>query len=180
MKPILKNHLQLCGVAALLIACKYEEIFCPDLSDLVYITDKAYRKDEIVFMEKEILKTLNYEITVPNPLKFYDLLAVNFAFDENEYYLGRYFLEIFLMDYRINKYPNSLVACAVVYLVLKISKYEDYRLINCYTLCAEKDLKNCAKEICFLVENIDSTNLLCIKTKYATKEYNEVSKTHFM
>lgn len=178
-KTILKNHLQLCGVAALLIACKYEEIYCPDLSDLVYITDKAYSKDEIIFMEKEILKTLNYEITVPTAVKFYDLLAVNFAFDETEFHLGRYFLEIFLMDYRVNKYQASLVACAVVYLVLKISKYEDYRLINCYTLDAEKDLKNCAKEICFLVENIDSTNLLSIKTKYAAKEFHEVSKINF-
>ena len=178
-KTILKNHLQLCGVAALLIACKYEEIFCPDISDLVYITDKAYRKEEIIFMEKEILNTLNYEITVPTPVKFYDLLAVNFGFDETEYYLGRFFLEIFLMDYRINKYQNSLVACAVVYLVLKINKYEDYRVINCYALSAEKDLKNCAKEICFLVENIDSTNLLSIKSKYAAKEFHEVSKIIF-
>jgi cyclin B len=178
-KPILKNHLQLCGVAALLIACKYEEIFCPDLSDLVYITDKAYNKEEIIFMEKEILITLNYQITMPTVIKFYDLLAVNFGFDETEFFLGRYFLEIFLMDYRINKYQNSLVACAVVYLVLKINKYEDYRIINCYTLSAEKDLKNCAKEICFLVENIDSTNLLSIKNKYATKEFHEVSKISF-
>lgn len=178
-KPILKNHLQLCGVAALLIACKYEEIFCPDLSDLVYITDRAYCKEEIIFMEKEILNTLNYEITMPTVCKFYDLLAVNFGFDETEYYLGRYFLEIFLMDYRINKYQNSLVACAVVYLVLKINKYEDYRIINCFTLSAEKDLKNCAKEICFLVENIDSTNLLSIKNKYSAKEFHEVSKINF-
>jgi cyclin B len=34
----------LVGVAALFIACKYEEIYPPDLKDFVYITDNAYTK----------------------------------------------------------------------------------------------------------------------------------------
>ena len=176
---ISKNHLQLLGVGALLIACKYEEIYCPDLNDFVYITDKAYSKEEIILMEQNILKTLNYEIMHPSILKFYDLISVNFAFSETEYFLGKYFLEMFLLDYRINKYQNSLIACSVVYLVMKINKYEDYRIINSYTLAPEKDLKNCAKEICFLVENIDSTNLLSVKNKYGTKEFHEVSLINF-
>ena len=149
-----KNHLQLLGVAALLIACKYEEIYCPDLNDFVFITDKAYTKDEIISMEKKILNTLNFEITFPSILKFYDLFSLNFAFTEKEYYLGRYFIEIFLLDYRINKYKYSLIACSVVYLVMKINKNEDYQIINSFNLSNEKDLKNCAKEICFLIENI--------------------------
>lgn len=36
--------LQLVGVSALFIACKYEEIYPPDLKDFVYITDNAYTK----------------------------------------------------------------------------------------------------------------------------------------
>lgn len=179
IKKISKNHLQLLGVGALLIACKYEEIYCPDLSVFVYITDKAYSKEEIILMEKNILHVLGFEVCYPSILKFYDLISVNFAFNEMEYYLGRYFLEMFLLDYRINKYQNSHIACSVAYLVMKINKYEDYKRINCYTLGSEKDLKNCAKEICFLVENIDSTNLMSVKNKFASKEYYEVSKISF-
>lgn len=26
------------------IACKYEEIYCPELKDFVYVTDNAYNK----------------------------------------------------------------------------------------------------------------------------------------
>lgn len=39
-----KSKLQLVGVSALLIACKYEEIYPPEVKDFVYITDRAYTK----------------------------------------------------------------------------------------------------------------------------------------
>jgi cyclin B len=37
-----KRDVQLVGVAAMLIATKYEEIYPPVLKDLVFITDNAY------------------------------------------------------------------------------------------------------------------------------------------
>lgn len=43
-----KAQLQLVGVSALLIACKYEEIYPPDLKDFVYITDRAYTKQDVL------------------------------------------------------------------------------------------------------------------------------------
>jgi cyclin B len=41
---ISKSRLQLVGVTALSIACKYEEIYPPELKDFVFITDHAYTK----------------------------------------------------------------------------------------------------------------------------------------
>jgi cyclin B len=174
-----KNDLQLLGVSSLLLACKYQDNHCPDLKDFVYITGKEYTKEQIVSMEKEILHNLKFDIVQPSIIKFFDFLAINFGFNETKYFLGKYFLELFLLDYRINKYYSSLVACAAVYLVMKIFKHDEYKVINSFTLAPEKDLKNCAKEICFLVENIDSTNLSAIKNKYAGIEFYEVSKINF-
>lgn len=48
VKPIKRAKLQLVGVTALLIATKYEEIYPPTIKDLVYITDNAYSKEEIL------------------------------------------------------------------------------------------------------------------------------------
>jgi len=45
----------LVGVGALFIACKYEEIYPPDLKDFVYITDNAYSKSDVLEMEGLIL-----------------------------------------------------------------------------------------------------------------------------
>ena len=42
-----RPKLQLVGVTALLIASKYEEIYPPELRDLVYICDRAYSEREV-------------------------------------------------------------------------------------------------------------------------------------
>ena len=49
------QKLQLVGVTAMLIACKYEEIYPPIVRDFVYITDNAYTKEEILEMERKML-----------------------------------------------------------------------------------------------------------------------------
>ncbi len=67
---ISKCRLQLVGVASLFIASKYEEIYPPELKDYVYITDRAYSKQDLVDMEFHILNTLSFEITIPTPLRF--------------------------------------------------------------------------------------------------------------
>ena len=43
-----KSKLQLVGVAALLVACKYEEIYPPEIKDFIYITDRAYSKQDLL------------------------------------------------------------------------------------------------------------------------------------
>lgn len=58
------------GVTALLLASKYEELFCPTVADLVYITDNSYTSDEIKEMEIVMLKGLNFDLGRPLPIHF--------------------------------------------------------------------------------------------------------------
>jgi G2/mitotic-specific cyclin-B, other len=46
-KEVSRPKLQLIGVTSLLIASKYEEIYPPELRDLVYICDRAYTRSEV-------------------------------------------------------------------------------------------------------------------------------------
>ena len=48
---IKKGDVQLVGVAALLIATKYEEIYPPTVKDFIYLTDNTYTKEKILQME---------------------------------------------------------------------------------------------------------------------------------
>ena len=57
-----RQKLQLVGVTAMLIACKYEEIYPPIVKDFVYITDNAYTKEEILEMERKMLSVLDFNI----------------------------------------------------------------------------------------------------------------------
>ena len=42
-EQIPRNKLQLVGVTAMFVACKYEEVFPPACSDFVFVSDKLYR-----------------------------------------------------------------------------------------------------------------------------------------
>lgn len=69
-KQVTRHKLQLVGVSALLIACKYEEIYPPALKEFVTICDKAYNADQILEMEQDILHTLDFKITHTSSLRF--------------------------------------------------------------------------------------------------------------
>ena len=51
-----RSKLQLVGTAAMFIASKYEEIYPPDVSEFVYITDDTYTKRQVLRMEHLVLK----------------------------------------------------------------------------------------------------------------------------
>ena len=47
-EKISKNEMQLIGITSLMIACKTEEILCPEVEDYVYICDNAYSSGNII------------------------------------------------------------------------------------------------------------------------------------
>ena len=67
---IMRTRLQLVAVAALLIASKYEEIYVPEIRDFVFISDNAYTREEILEMERSILISLQFSITIPSSYRF--------------------------------------------------------------------------------------------------------------
>jgi cyclin B len=74
-KTVIRQQLQLVGVSAMLIAAKYEEIYPPEVKDFVYVTDRAYTKDQILKMEADILTTLDFAVTWPTAWRFLERYA---------------------------------------------------------------------------------------------------------
>ena len=54
----------------MLIASKYEEMWAPEVKDFVYISDKAYTKEQILACERLILNTLKFHLTLPTTHTF--------------------------------------------------------------------------------------------------------------
>ena len=98
MMQITRAKLQLLGIASLLISCKSNEIYYPQLNEFTDITDGAYVKNELIEMEKKVLKILNFNIIAPTSNDFYNIISKAFCFDEKQFYLGKYFLESTLID----------------------------------------------------------------------------------
>ncbi|KAL9682831.1 hypothetical protein QQ045_014640 [Rhodiola kirilowii] len=67
---VARKELQLVGVTAMLMACKYEEVSVPVVADFIYISDKAYTRQEILDMESLMLNTLQFNMSVPTPYVF--------------------------------------------------------------------------------------------------------------
>ena len=69
-KNIPKAQLHLLGVATLLISTKYEEIYPPDLRDLLAVSENKFTRDQVIQMEKDILLTLDFKVTSPSSYRF--------------------------------------------------------------------------------------------------------------
>ena len=185
VNQISRMKLQLLGITALLIACKHEEIDLPKIDDFTYITDNAYVKDEVIHMENEVLKVLNFSLLYPSPIKFYEYLSVNFGFDKKMHLMGKYLMESFLVDLKYIKYKPSIISSACIYIVMKFFKKKNYQESynnKFYSLItdenakySEHDVKDCAKDICLFVDNISKTKFLSCQKKYAKPELEKVS-----
>ena len=179
-----KKYFQLLGITALLIACKHEEIDVPKIDVFIYITDNAYIKSEVLEMEYKILSFLNFNLLYPSTIKFYEYLSLYFNFDKKMFFLGKYFMESFLLDIKVNKYKSATISCASCYVVMKFFKknnYKDSYMKKFFLVDNDKEnnieynVKECAKDICLLVNYITKCNYVSCYKKYAKPEFEKVS-----
>ena len=175
-----RDKLQLLGITCLLISCKSHEIYYPQNNKLIEMTDNAYSKEEMLTMENEILKKLNFFIVCPNPIDFYNILSKMFNFEKKQYYLGNYFIESALVNYQILKYSSSVIASSCTYLVMKYYRINGYqKLYNKFIINEnnpEDVIKDAAKEIYVLVDNLSKSKFKSLKKKYSLTQFENVSE----
>eukprot|EP00578_Thalassiosira_sp_NH16_P000800 CAMPEP_0181128660 /NCGR_PEP_ID=MMETSP1071-20121207/28890_1 /TAXON_ID=35127 /ORGANISM="Thalassiosira sp., Strain NH16" /LENGTH=377 /DNA_ID=CAMNT_0023214561 /DNA_START=209 /DNA_END=1342 /DNA_ORIENTATION=- len=170
-----RPKLQLVGVTSLLIASKYEEIYPPELRDLVYICDRAYSKLEILDMEEIILKKLEYQITIPSAHAFLVRYLKAAHADKKIVQLSCFILDGTLQSYNMLHYLPSQLAAAAVFIARRtvgrnawsptLLKYAQYR---------EEDIKPVARAV--LAEKSDSsTELRAVNKKYTSSRYGGVA-----
>jgi len=116
-----RKKLQLVGVTSLLIACKYEEIYPPEVRDCVYITDRAYTRQEVLDMEQDIVKNLKFKLTVPTGYPFLVRFLTIIDASDLIKYTANYYMERTLQHYIFVEYRQSIVAAAAVCLALNNS-----------------------------------------------------------
>jgi G2/mitotic-specific cyclin-B, other len=177
--PVCRDRLQLVGVSAMLIASKYEDIYPPETRDFVYITDKAFTKGEVIQMETSILKQLDYNITVPSSYRFLERFSKVACLTDQQFALSKYLIELCLIDYRMLRFNNSMIAASAIYLTHKIKNIkpewsEDLQANSPYK---ENEIKPCAKEICILFQKAPKSTLKGVKSKYSSAQYFNVANT---
>jgi cyclin B len=176
-EKIVKNKLQLVGVAAMLIACKYEEIYAPEVKDFIYITDKSYTKDEIIKMEQKILCKLKFEIAFPSAYRFLERYNKLARGDDNILYTAQYIIELNMLDYKMIKYTPSMQAASALCVAAKGLKRMGWNdMLKAQTGYTELDLSNCIKDMTETVKGVDKMSQQAAKRKFGQTKFKEVSK----
>lgn len=75
------------------------------------------------------------------------------------------------------KYKNSLLAAGAVFLVNKIFKKHGWtESLEYHTSYTENEVKPCAKDLYFTMQNSEKLVLHAVKRKFSAPKYMEVSK----
>ena len=180
-EKITKAKLQLVGVSAMLIACKYEEIYAPEVKDFIYVTDKSFTKDEIVKMEQKILCKLKFEITFPSSLRFLERYHKLYKGDELSMHAAQYILELSLLEYKMLKYVPSMQAASALCLAAKALKRGDIwnDILKAQTNYVESDLSGCIKDMADILKGADKISQQTAKRKFSQSKFKEISKHKF-
>ena len=178
-----RDKLQLIAVSSLLIACKYEEIYPPEISSFVYITDNAYTKEEILNYEIKILGDLEYDITYPTSLRFLEILLIKLNLSKDNIFVNKmmYLIELcFSKLYFYNFTYLELVLSCCLFLYEK-NLIMTQNVIKCFNLGDNynkmEKIKKCIFEIKNLVEYMNENKNVFkgVRQKYSLEKYGSIS-----
>ncbi|XP_072752052.1 G2/mitotic-specific cyclin-B [Anoplolepis gracilipes] len=182
-RTIDRKQLQLVGVAAMFLASKYEEMYSPDISDFVYITDQAYTKSNILKMELLIVKTINYSFGRPLPLHFLRRYSKAGKALPIHHTMAKYFLEQSLVHYEMCHYPPSLIAAAALYLAFLIigNDEEDESkdiwtdTLVYYSTYSKDEVLPAVRDIAAIIINAETSKYQAVRKKYINVKHMKIS-----
>ncbi|KAK6067592.1 cyclin B [Seiridium cupressi] len=115
-KVVQLDRLQLVGITAMFIASKYEEVLSPHVANFVHVADDGFSEQEILSAERFVLSTLDFNLSYPNPMNFLRRISKADNYDIQSRTIGKYLMEISLVDHRFMPYRSSHIAAAAMYL----------------------------------------------------------------
>lgn len=173
-----RSRLQLIGVAAMSIAAKYEEINPPEMEDYVYITDNAYSRDDVIGMECQMLRVLDFQLTAPTAAHFLEPFLEASACDGAQKDFVRYLAELSLLEHRLLDLRPSRIVCSAIFLSnARAGLAEPWSaLMEEVTGYAEPDLRAPAQRLEALLPDGSSTpQLSAAHTKYRSSTRHSVA-----
>ncbi|GAB4852841.1 Cyclin-A3-1 [Ancistrocladus abbreviatus] len=178
-----RNKLQLLGVTCMLVASKYEEIAPPHVEDFCYITDNTYKKEEVVDMERDVLKFLDFEMGNPTTKTFLRVFMRAAQEDPNSpdlmlEFLGGYLADLTLLDYECIFFLPSVIAASAIFL----AKFTIDPEMHPWNSALQKssgyqpaDLRDCVIAIHELQQGKRRTFSRALKEKYMQPKFKQVA-----
>jgi len=177
-----RKKLQLVGVACMLIAAKYEEIYAPEIKDFVYITDHAYSEREIQKMEVQVLSVLKFDLGRPLPLHFLRRASKAGGVDSATHTLAKYICELGLGVYSLAHIAPSKLSAAALALAMRLvepsasfSSLWSPALVH-YTKYTAEELGAVITPLAEVLFLAPSAKLGTVYTKFCNKKFMKISR----
>nr|AAV68600.1 cyclin B [Ostreococcus tauri] len=176
LKTVTRRNLQLVGVTAMLVASKYEEIWAPEVRDFVYISDRAYTRQQILEMEKQMLNTLGFHLTVPTPYCFLNRFFKAAGGDRQFQLYASYAVECALPEYGMLKYSGSTLAAAGVYIAIRGLQTGSWNhTMEAHTRLSESEVYPCACDMAELMRKAPTATLTAVYKKYSSEKFMKIA-----
>lgn len=175
---IKKSKFQLLGITSLYIAEKYDEVHYNDISDNLYVCGNIYDRKEMLDMEKNILKTLNYSISYISPLCFLRTLLKHKNMDKNALVYCYYILDLTTLSPEMNKFKPSIISSSA--LMISSLLFDDisssYKIVQNIMHYEIDDLIDCIRFQINLINEAKEKKHFIYK-KYSLEEQKRISIT---
>ncbi|KAG2692933.1 hypothetical protein I3843_08G073800 [Carya illinoinensis] len=178
-QPVVRRRLQLVGVTAMLLACKYEEVLVPVVEDFIVISDKAYSRKEVLEMEKLMVNTLQFNLSVPTPYVFMRRFLKAAEADTKLELLSFYMIEMCLVEYEMLKFPPSLLAAAAIFTAqCTLCGFKQWsKTCVWHSNYSEEQLLECSRLMVNFHQKSGTGKLTGVHRKYSTSKYGYAAKT---
>lgn len=148
------------------------------------MTDNTYTKEEIIQMEREILKTLKFNLSRPVSIHF--LRRYSRAADAAgiHHQTAKYALELASLDYTLSSYRPSQLAAAALYLSLFLfdqntdfSKIEKLwtPTLQFYSKYKANDLLPLVKKLAKIIGCAPTSRFKSVYNKYKSEKFDKIS-----
>ncbi|XVF62280.1 hypothetical protein PTKIN_Ptkin08bG0204800 [Pterospermum kingtungense] len=177
-QTVVRKKLQLIGLVAMLLACKYEEVSVPVVGDLILISDKAYSRKEVIEMERLMLNTLQFNMSFPTPYVFMRRFLKAAESDKKLELLSFFLIELALVEYEMLKFQPSLLAAAAIY-TAQCSLYgfkQWSRTCEWHSNYSEDQLLECSRLMVGFHEKAATGKLTGVHRKYCTSKFGYTAK----
>ncbi|XVF77036.1 hypothetical protein PTKIN_Ptkin14bG0007600 [Pterospermum kingtungense] len=177
-QTVVRKKLQLVGLVAMLLAWKYEEVSVPVVEDLILVSDKAYSRKEILEMERLMLNTLQFNMSLPTPYVSMRGFLKAAQSDKKLELLSFFLIELALVEYEMLKYQPSLLAAAAIY-TAQCSLYgfkQWSRTCKWHSSYSEHQLLECSRLMVGFHEKAATGKLTGVRRKYCTFKFGYTAK----
>ncbi len=156
--PLTVEKTELLLLSAFALASKHEEVEYINMKETLQLAQDKFTKEEIIKMEYDILRQIDFEILAPTMCDYFKIFAFLINLNNDKLFQGFYILNVILVDFHMLKYPNCVLALAVTKLINKKINIELVGIVN-------KIIKKHQLEYIKKYANIRKINSICNKIK---------------